>query len=245
MRLSVAFLVAALAASAAHAQFVTVPFGGPKKVRPSAGAALRGAPTDIAAAVASRSRPVPMVDLDESRRPVEVLQFLGLPLGARAVVAGADPAYYSEIIAGAVGPGGRVTALVPPAALKEPATRAAMSGVVGRAPTVAILAASFDRAHLDPERFDFALLDRVGAVSPDRAAVARTLLAALRPGAVVGVVDSGDAAAARADFTRAGFAFDGESPVLRIKPGTPRTFESDAARVDAVDRFVLRFHKPE
>jgi predicted methyltransferase len=95
----------------------------------------------------------------------------------------------------------------------------------------------------------------------DREAMLESLLDALKPGGVVGVVDhyaaAGsdpfesvkalhriDAAVVRRDFAAAGFVPDGESAVLRSTADDHSLSVFDAAVVGRTDRFVLRFRKP-
>lgn len=239
-----AALATVLAATAAGAQMVTIPFGGPKRVKPSAALTLRGSPADIAGAVATKARPVAMTDRDAAERPVEVLGFLGLSLGARVLVVAAtgaaddaDARYYAEIVGTAVGPGGSVAALVPPAAMADPVRRAALSGVVGRAPNVAIVVGALATVRLPADR-DFVLIALGdGTGDGDAAAISARLYAAVRPGGIVGVIGTAagtrpSADACEADLVRAGFVLDGRSD-LRLAA------DPDGGRV------VVRFRKPE
>ncbi|MGI4877150.1 MAG: methyltransferase domain-containing protein [Janthinobacterium lividum] len=273
MRLSVAFAAALLSALVAApqlgAQMVSIPFGGPKHPRPSTALTLRGSPPDIAAAIAAKDRPPAMTNLDPSRRPAEVLKFLDLPLGARVLDVMAGAGYYSEIIGGAIGPGGTVTALVPPATMKDPARRAVISGVVGRVPNVAILAASPATVQFAANSFDFILMHLVyhdlygqGAGRVDPAAFLGKIYAAVRPGGIVGVIDhvarpGGDTGAVattlhridpatvKADFARAGFVFDDASDLLAVPGDDHAAAVFDPAVRGGTDRFVFRFRKPE
>ncbi|MGI4879084.1 MAG: hypothetical protein ACRYG4_16530 [Janthinobacterium lividum] len=231
-------------ASPLAAQMVTIPLGGPKTERPSPNRWLLGSPAAVAAAVATRDRPSAMVDLDEARQPVEVLGFLGMAIGARVLDLTAEPGYFAEIIGKAIGSNGRVTILVPPAAMQDPTQRTVISGVVGRSPNVSVLAVSPATIRFAPNVFDFAVADLSSLGWPDSADFIRKIFAAVRPGAFVGVVDdreqaggAGDAGAVKAAFIRAGFVLDGETSV---RPSATReTPAADAAR------FVLRFRKPE
>lgn len=272
MRLFTAFAVALLAASSLDAQMVTIPLGGPKRVRPSPNATLLGSPASVAAAVAVRSRPTAMTDLDETRHPVEVLGFLGLPLAARVLDVMAGEGYYSEIIGAAIGSTGRVTALVLPAVMADPAKRIAISGVIGRAPNVSILAVSPATVQFAPNVFDFVLMHLVyhelystsptghGRIEP--ADFLRKIYLGLRPGGIVGVVDhaaspGGDTSAVagqlhrinpatvKADFLRTGFVLDGESKLLAEPDDDHSVSALDPAIRGETDRFVLRFRKPE
>jgi len=63
----------------------------------------------IAAAVASPDRSADNVKLDESRKPAEVLQFLGLRPGMRVADPFGGNFYWAEITGRVVGPTGHVT----------------------------------------------------------------------------------------------------------------------------------------
>src|SRR3954464_8423192 len=77
---------------------------------PAAAKAPARAPADVAAGVAAPGRPKDRVDLDEGRKPAEVLRFMGLKRGDRVLDYFAGTGYYSEIMAKAVGPKGLVLA---------------------------------------------------------------------------------------------------------------------------------------
>ncbi len=71
-------------------------------------------PADVAAAVANAgARSEDNVKLDESRKPAEVLNFLGLKKGDQAIDLFGANRYWAEIMAPAVGPKGHVTVWEP------------------------------------------------------------------------------------------------------------------------------------
>ena len=72
-----------------------------------------GAPNTIDAAVASPDRSPDNVKLDESRKPAEVLKFLGLRPGMRVADPFGGNFYWAEITGRAVGPKGHVTVWEP------------------------------------------------------------------------------------------------------------------------------------
>ena len=193
-----------------------------------------------------------MRELDAVNHPAEVLAFLGLSRGVRVVVAEREPGYFGTIIGAAAGPGSRVTEIVAPAAMADPATRAMLSDDISLAPALSLRTASLATVRLPPASVDFALLHLAGVAAPGvaRAAIAATLFAALRPDGIAGVVDeapgdgcgaaAGGAAAVRADFTRAGFVVDSSGT---LRSGATPGETPDAAC--AVRRFIVRFRKPE
>lgn len=235
-----------LASMPAGAQFVSIPLGGPHPVKPSPNRSQRGAPADMAGSLAVRGRPEAMSQLDPAQHPAEVLAFLGLSYGARVLVVETDTGYYSSIIGPAVGPGGRVTAVVHPDDLTEPARRAAVSDLIARVPGLSIVADPSAAVRVVPGSLDFVLMDRVYREMPS--AFVGELFAALRPGGIVGVVDVAagpgliDEGVVSSVFWRAGFVFDSESNVLRTASAQSRP---DSDKPAEVERFILRFRKPE
>jgi predicted methyltransferase len=195
-----------------------------------------------------------------------VLTFLGLSNGVRAFVVERDPGYFGAIIGAAIG-NGRVTELLPPAALQDPAARAAVSTDIGLAPGLTPLVVAPAAVRLASASLDFVLLDLAldrlsSATAPDAraadiAAFIQKLFSAVRPGGIVGVVgdpapsddtraDAATGSAAtkvRRDFVRAGFILDNAG---RLR-GDYGSSESVAAADDPVTppRFILKFRKPE
>jgi predicted methyltransferase len=228
------------------------------------------APADIAAAVASEGRPAEALQLDASRRPVEVLRFLGLEKGDRALDLFAGTGYYSELMAKAVGPKGHVIAWNHRA--PGEAAAAAWASLKGRAPNVSLVSSPATALPLAPSTFDFVLMhlvyhdaywqsERFNFPRMDPDALLRQVQAATKPGGIVGVIDhvaapGGDArevveklhridpAVIRADFERAGFVFDGESDLLRMPGDDHSQNVFDAAIRGKTDRIVYRFRKP-
>ena len=136
-----------------------------------------------------------MVALDASRRPTEILTFLGLRAGMTAIDLPADGGYYSEIMARTVGPRGRVITLVPDS------VRSGFEPLARRNPNIELRAAvlhALSPEAMTPDEADFALLhimyhdtywDEPGVPQVDPQRVLTTLYRALKPGAVVGVID--------------------------------------------------------
>lgn len=228
------------------------------------------APADIANAVASADRPEAARKLDDSRKPADVLAFLGLEAGDRALDVMAGSGYYTELMAKAVGPKGSVAALEPPVFVDDKA-KAEWAKLQARAPNVEVLMQMPGEMALPPASFDSALLHLVyhdfywesaqykfPRMDPD--AALKKLHAAMKPGGTVVVVDHvagpGDPrqnadklhriepAAIRADFARAGFLFDGESDVLRMASDDRSKSVFDPSVRGKTDRVVYRFRKP-
>jgi predicted methyltransferase len=230
------------------------------------------APADIKTAVASR-RPPDMVAMDADRKPVEVLTFLGVEKGDRALdLFTGGGGYYADILGKAVGPQGSVVAWEPEA-FYDAVAKVRLKELGLRVPNVELLLSPWHKIPLKPASFDFVLMHMVyheyywesekysiPKVDPDK--ILSTIYAATKPGGIVGVVDHAanpggntrrvvdklhriDPAVVRADFERAGFVFEGESNVLR-NPSDDRTkLIFDPAIRGKTDRFVYRFRKPQ
>lgn len=181
--------------------------------------------------------------------------------------------WYSEILARAVGPHGRVIAHNHPGTRNTlPAQDFEARYGNGRLPNVEQRYARHNDLRLSHESIDVVLMsmvyhdtywhrDGVDWGPIDRPALLESLHAALKPDGIVGVIDHYAAAEAdpfesvvamhridpevvRRDFVSAGFEPDGESDVLR-NPNDDYTLSVfDAAIAGRTDRFVLRFRKP-
>jgi predicted methyltransferase len=228
-------------------------------------------PADIDAAVAAPGRPQAQVKLDASRKPAEMLRFLGLKRGDRALDLFGGSGYWSELMARAVGPEGRVTAWL---ALAEvgPRARAAWADLAARQKNAAFFITPNDALALPANAFDAALINlnyhdvywesaKDGFRHTDPDAFLKTVYAGLKPGGAILVIDhvgeAGgdprqladkyhriDPATIKADFARAGFLFDGESDVLRNPADDHKLSVFDASIRGRTDRVVYRFRKP-
>ncbi len=229
------------------------------------------APAAFAPAVAAADRPADARALDASRRPAEVLAFLGLEAGDQALDLMTGGGYYAELIGRAVGPSGTVTAWEP-ANFYDDKAKAGLAALSARVPNVRVLVSPADQLVLPPAAYDFVLMHlnyhdlyweserfNFPRVEPDR--VLATLFQAVRPGGIVGVIDhvgapGGDTrtiadrlhridpAVVRADFERAGFVLDGSSDLLRSAADDRTKLVFDPAVRGRTDRIVYRFRKP-
>ena len=229
-------------------------------------------PADVAAAVSAPGRAQDHVALDEVRRPVEVLNWLGLERGDRVLDYFTGSGYYAEIMARAVGPGGAVFGTNPPPFMGNERIRAALAGIRQRTPNAAFFAMPVNSLGLPRDSFDFVMLHlvyhdaywesaRFSLPRIDPNTVTRAIFEATRPGGTVAVIDHVaapgrdtraeveathriDPAVIRADFERAGFVFDGESDLLR-NPDDDRSVNVFEPSIRGrTDRIVYRFRKP-
>jgi predicted methyltransferase len=210
---------------------------------------------------------------DATSKPAQVLAFFGVAPGMTVLDLNAATGWYTELLARAVGPNGHVIAHNHPGArttLRFADFEARYGG--NRLPNVEQLFARHDDLLLPAGSVDIVLMsmvyhdtywqrDGVDWGPVDRSALLASLLAALKPGGIVGVVDHYaakgrdpfesalavhriDPAVVRRDFVAADFVPDGESDVLRNRTDDYSLSVFDAAVVGRTDRFIMRFRKP-
>jgi predicted methyltransferase len=234
-------------------------------------AAAQAAPADVAAAVATPGRPAAALALDAGRKPAEVLRFMGLERGDRALDLFTGSGYYAEIIGRAVGPAGSVFAWEP-ANFLNAESRAEIAALRQRQPNVAVVAMPADAVALPENAFDFAMMhlnyhdvywesERYRFPRMDPPAFLQALFRSMKPGAVVAVIDHVanpgratreeanathriDPATIRGDFERAGFVLDGESNLLRNPRDDHSKLVFDPSIRGNTDRIVYRFRRP-
>jgi predicted methyltransferase len=225
----------------------------------------------IAAAVASPDRSPDNVKLDESRKPAEVLKFLGLRPGMRV----ADPVggnfYWAEITGRAVGPTGHVTVWQPQQFYTQK-TYDAYQAVHAKQPNVWLRTSPMESPDIPAGKYDFMLINMdyhdvywenakrgIPRMDPDQ--WLKTIYAAMKPGAIVGIIDhvanpNSDPRATvdklhridpnliKADFKRAGFQLVGSSDILRNPADDHSLLVFDPKIRGKTDRVVLKFRKP-
>ncbi len=239
---------------------------------PTTAIAPAGAPADLVAAVTSSGRPKAATDLDEVRKPAEVLRFLGLKKGDRALDYFTGTGYYSDIMARAIGPKGHVVGWNPAGFGRNERVVAALKDVKARNPNTVFYSSPTTAIAFAPNSFDFALLHLVyhdaywesaqfGLPRIDPDTVVSAIWDAVKPGGTVAVVDhvaaaGGDSratveklhridpAVVRADFERAGFVLEARSDLLRVREDDHSKNVFDPSIRGRTDRFVYRFRKP-
>jgi len=226
---------------------------------------------DFAAAVSDPGRDETDIKLDESRKPAELLAFMGLETGDSAVDLFAGGGYYSEIIGRAVGPDGSVVAVNPPQFTTGDQSRAKWAAVTARQPNVTMLASQLPDYQPAADSLDFAMLhliyhdfywesEQYKFARMDPSAVLANLYTGMKPGGVVAVIDHAgvpgdtravvekthriDPATVRADFIKAGFVLDGESDMFVNPDDDLEKNVFDPAVRGKTSRFVMRFRKP-
>lgn len=231
----------------------------------------QAAPTTVAAAVANTAvRSEANVKLDEGRKPTEVLKFLGLKPGMRVADPFGGNLYWAEITAPVVGPKGRVSIWQPTQFYRQK-TYDNFMAFKAKQPNVWMRVSPFEAPEFPANTYDFMLINldyhdvywenaKNGIVRMDPDQWLKTVYAAMKPGAVVGVIDHianpGDTratvekyhridpATVKADFKRAGFKLEAESDMLRNPADDHSLNVFDPKIRGKTDRFVFRFRKP-
>jgi predicted methyltransferase len=226
---------------------------------------------NLSAAVASPTRTPDNVKLDESRKPAEVLQFLGLQSGMSAVDLFGGNKYWSEIMAPVVGPKGHVL-VWEPSQFFDADSKKSFDEFTVKNPNVSIVSTPFEALKLPENSADFVILnlnyhdvywqsDKYGIPKMDPNAFVKTVYAAMKPGAVIGVIDHIanpsddtratvdklhriDPSAVKADFERAGFKLIGTSDILRNPADDHSLLVFDPKIKGKTDRFIFKFQKP-
>lgn len=219
---------------------------------------------DIAAAVAAPDRTEKERALDANRKPAEVLAFAGIKRGDIVVDLGPGSGYYTRIISHLVGSKGRVFAINPswvaekfPKAVQGFAAGVATWSTQNVDASVQEVEKLTVSAPADVVFFSLEYHDQHWQ-KRDVAAMNAAVWKMLKPGGVYLIIDhsaqagSGvrdvgtlhriDPAVVRADLSAAGFAYAGESRVLR-NPDDPLTEIVFGKIRGKTDQFIYKFVK--
>ena len=235
-------------------------------------AAASAQPANVAASVAAAADRSPdNVKLDESRKPAEGLRFFGLRQGMNVLDLFGANGYWTEIIAPAVGPKGHVT-IWEASQFYSDKEKAALAAYIAKHPNVSVVASPFEAPELPKNYADFVMLnlnyhdtywksDKYKIPQMDPNAFLKAVYAAMKPGAVIGVIDhvaspNSDTRATvekfhridpnvvKADFKRAGFVLVGSSDLLRNPADKHDLLVFDPNIRGKTDRFIFKFKKP-
>jgi len=225
---------------------------------------------DFAAALADPARPATDTERDANRKPAEMLSFSGVRPGSVVADYAAGQGYFTRLFTDAVGPGGRVYAVVPSELFVYPNIvkgTADIESWAAKHPNVTVSFASALPAVSFPEKLDLFWISQnyhdlhdpfMGPV--DMAAFNKAVYAALKPGGLYVILDHVAAPGSSAGVTdtlhriepsvvrreveAAGFIFDGRSDLL-ANPKDPHTVGVfDPSIRGRTDQFVLRFRRP-
>ena len=230
------------------------------------------APPTIAAAVADTADRTPdNVKLDTGRKPAAVLQYLGLRPGMHVLDLFGANGYWAEMMAPVIGPRGHDTVWQPTQFFGDHG-KAYFAGFMAKHSNVSLVTSPFETPDLPKNYADFVMLnnnyhdtywvsDQFKIPQMDPNAFLKAVYAAMKPGAVIGVIDHVanpnhdtratvdkyhriDPNVIKADFKRAGFVLVGSSNMLR-NPADDHSLEgSDPKIAGHTDRVVFKFKKP-
>ena len=234
-------------------------------------AAARTSGDAVQAALAAPGRPAADREQDPWRKPAESFEFFGVRPGMSVLDLFAGAGYYTELLAAAVGPTGRVVLHNNQAYLAGVSDELTRRFAGSRLPNVEQYAAEANALELTPDRFDFVLLSAVyhdvyyvnearNWPKIDGPRLLAELFEGMKPGATLVVIDHAatpgspaetggtlhriDPAIVKRDFAAAGFVLDAESDLLRNPADDFTKNVFDPAVRAKTDRFMLRFRRP-
>lgn len=220
----------------------------------------------MASPALAAERPAADIERDAARKPAAMVAFAGVKPGQMVADMIPGGGYFTRVFSQAVGPKGKVVAIIPAAAeVAYPEPSKAIRDMASKGwPNVSVVASPIDPAiagKLDMFWTAQNYHDLHNSQTPEQViGFNKAVFAALKPGGVYIVSDhaavdgSGlsatktlhriDPAVIKAEVTAAGFSFDGESPALRNAddPKTANVF--DPAIRGKTDQIVYRFRKP-
>ena len=227
-------------------------------------------PANIANAVADSHRLEADKQRDADRKPEATLVFVGIARGEKIAELLPGGGYFTRILSKAVGPQGRIFAVVPPRPANGTAERPDMATrimVVADDPYYANVTVLQQLAPLAlPERVDVVFTaqnyhDLHNIPDVDIAAFNKSVYDSLKPGGIYVVVDHAaetgsrlrdtstlhriDQATVKEEILAAGFKLVGSSDIL-ANPADPRTAKVfDPSVRGKTDQFILKFRKPK
>ena len=211
-------------------------------------------------ALASPARPAEDKARDAVRKPIETVQFLGIETGDTVIDVIAAGGWFTEVLAAAVGPSGKVLAQNPDFFVSREgfaASEKARHDRLGNVQAVhGELAAAGISGQADAAITALNLHDVYGQGGEAAAvAFAKGVYDALKPGAVFGVIDHAgiagqnnaqfhrlEIARARDVLTKAGFRIEAESNILANPADDHTKPVRDMER--HTDQFLIRARKP-
>lgn len=224
----------------------------------------------LEAALESTDRDIMDRMRDSQRRPVDVMEFLGVESGMHALDVYAAGGYYTFVLSRAVGLTGRVYAQNAASAAGYEQGRSevtqgdALDATIERGSLINVVRVDrgVNNMGLEPASLDFVLLSQIlhdyYNRSPQRAlAMLNTLYRTMKPGAILGVIDhSGIPGQNNERLHRmvksdavdivqaAGFVLEEESDLLANPADNPRRSIFDPMLNRDTDQFLLKFRKP-
>ena len=218
----------------------------------------------IAAAVADSARPAADTARDASRKPAEIVAFVGVKPGDKVAEMMPGGGYFTRILSKTVGPKGHVYALVPEGFAKRPGALDGINALAAQYGNVTVV--TTDMANFKvPEPVDVVWTsenyhDFHNGPSANIAGLNAATYAALKPGGVYYIEDHAAAAGTGTTATstlhridpgavvpeveKAGFKLDGRSSLLADPADAHDKPVFDPSIRGKTDKFALRFRKP-
>jgi predicted methyltransferase len=217
----------------------------------------------IAAAVADSSRPDTDKERDAMRKPAETVAFAGVKPGMTVAELGPGRGYYTRILSKAVGPKGKVYAILTTAQAARPGVLDGLNALAAANPNIQVVTVDFATMTL-PEKADLFWTtenyhDFHNGPTADINALNKAVFNSLKPGGIFYVEDHSaapgagleatskfhrmDEALAKSELTAAGFKIDGEGNLLRNPADNKAASNSETGHF-ASDRFMLRANRP-
>jgi predicted methyltransferase len=226
-------------------------------------AAAQSVPPAIAAAVADAARPAADKERDATRKPAEVVAFAGVKPGMVVAELGSGGGYYTRILAKAVGPQGKVYAVVTTAQAARPGGLDGINAIAAAYPNVKVVTVDYPTMML-PEKADLFWTtenyhDFHNGPTANIPALDKSVFNNLKPGGIFYVEDHSaapgaglaatsknhrmDEEVAKSELTAAGFKVDAEGDLLH-NPADDRTKGNSESGHFVTDRFMLRLKRP-
>ena len=220
-------------------------------------------PPAIAAAVADPGRPDTDKERDAARKPAETVAFAGVKPGMTVAELAPGRGYYTRILAKAVGPSGKVYAVVTTAQAARPGAMDALNALVAAYPNVQVVTVDYPTMML-PTKADLFWTtenyhDFHNGPTANIAALDKAVFDNLKPGGIFYVEDHRaadgaglaatsqfhrmDEAVAKSELTAAGFKLDAEGDLLH-NPADNRAASNSETGHFVSDRFMLRMKRP-
>jgi predicted methyltransferase len=228
----------------------------------SAPVLAQSVPPAIAAAVADPARSDTDKERDAARKPAETVAFAGVKPGMVVGELGPGRGYYTRILAKAVGPTGKVYAIITPAQAARPGVLDGLNALAAAYPNIKVVTSEYPALML-PEKADLFWTtenyhDFHNGPTADIAALNKTVFNNLKPGGIFYVEDHSAAAGAglaatsafhrmdedvaKSELTAAGFKLDGEGQLLRNPADNKAASNSESGHFVS-DRFMLRMKR--
>lgn len=212
----------------------------------------------IAAAVADSQRPANDTARDALRKPAEIVAFAGVEPGDKVAEIAPGGGYYTRILAKAVGPEGKVYALMPAFFANRPGGLDAINSLAEQYGNVEVVVIDYAATELaEPVDLVWTTENYHDLANGDIATVNKWVFEALKPGGIYFLEDHSapgtgtsatstlhriDPAAVKEQVAAAGFALEAESNLLH-NPNDPHDVNPRQAQPTS-DKFALRFRKP-